>query len=296
MKTKTTLIIILLCSFLSNAQYLNSTFNEGTLEGWTNIDGSTDFLTVEEEGTRFYLNKINDGTNTPIGEMAIINTSNNWTGNYFYFPTGTSEEVRALDNIFMRNENDFDIYLRCGFTGSNGYKVVVTDPVIIPALSDWYFYGFYYIINFPNLENLTILNDIDGIPYEEVFNNVHDLFSDVVEVKLFHNETIISYDGEIVNGTLQIDKISSIELLGVNEIEKSNFKLYPNPVNEELNISFLKDTDGIMTIYNILGEEVLTKNVSGVSNQINVSNLQSGIYLVNITSENSSVTKKVVKF
>jgi len=293
MKTNTTSIIMLLCSFLSFAQNFNSSFDDGTLEGWTNIDNTTDFLTVEEEGSIFYLNKINDGTNTPIGEMAIINTSSNWTGNYFYIVIDT-EELRVIDEFNMRNENNFDLHIRCGFLGSNGFNVVTTEPVVIPANSGWSIYGQSYGLNAPLLFNLTVLNDTGGMTTEEIFDNVAQLFEDVVEVRFFHNQSI-SYDGEIVSGTLQIDKISSYELLGLNEVEKTNFKLYPNPVKEELNINFLKDTNGLMTIYNILGEVVLTKNISGVNNQIKVSNLQSGVYLVKITSENSSVTKKIVK-
>ena len=218
----------LLCVCMTSFSYSQfwSDFEDGTLQGFTNSDGSTELLTVEEEGQRHYLQKICDGSNSPIGEMMIINTEE-WIGDYFYDPNGNGEVMRGLDEIYMKNENDFDIHLRLGFTGANGYQVVTTDPVIIPAFSNWDVYTPHFYLYFPTIDNLTIINDVDGIPFLEVFNHIHDLFEDVVEIRIFHNDEI-SFEPKIVNGTLQIDEIWSWELLNNLDNNLSEVSLYPN--------------------------------------------------------------------
>ena len=71
----------------------------------------------------------------------------------------------------------------------------------------------------------------------------------------------------------------------------SNVKLYPNPVvGDYINIEGI-NTDFETKIFNVLGKVVLQ---SVNSKTINISNLQSGIYLVELSSENSFITKKII--
>jgi len=293
MKAILSLIGSLLFSTIILSQSFYSSFNDGTLQGWTNTDGTTTSLTVEDIPPNIFLHKECDGSNSPIGEMTIINTTE-WIGNYFYFPTGVEEYMRNVDEIYLKNDNDFDLHLRYGFTGANGYMVVTTDPIIIPAFSDWDFYEQHYSIEFPGIYNLTILNDTTGLPFLEVFNNVHELFEDVVEFRIFHNEDI-TLDGQIVNGTLQIDDIMSIELLSNGEQEESNVELFPNPVKDILKIKLPNASTGNIVIFNVLGENVLSGDFSSRTMQIDLSKLKSGIYLVRIQTENQSTIKKIVK-
>lgn len=79
--------------------------------------------------------------------------------------------------------------------------------------------------------------------------------------------------------------------LSVNENQFTNVKLYPNPVvGDYINIEGI-NTDFETKIFNVLGKVVLQ---SVNSKTINISNLQSGIYLVELSSENSFITKKII--
>ena len=293
MKAKLTLLIFLVFSSFSFSQSYYSDFEDGTLQGWTNTDNSTTLLTVDGVSPNLFLQKECDGSNSPVGEMTIINTTE-WIGNYFYFPTGVEEYMRNIDEIYMKNDNDFDLHLRYGFTGANGYMVVTTDPIIIPAFSDWNFYEQHYSIEFPGIYNLTILNETTGLPFLEVFDNVHELFEDVVEFRILHSEDI-SFDGQIVTGTLQIDDIFSVELLSNNDIEEFKVELYPNPVKDILKIKLPNASNGNIVFYNVLGENVLSGDLSSRTMQIDLSGLKSGVYLVRIQTENQSTIKKIVK-
>ena len=79
--------------------------------------------------------------------------------------------------------------------------------------------------------------------------------------------------------------------LSVNENQFTNVKLFPNPVvGDYINIEGI-NSDFETKIFNVLGKVVLQ---SFNSKTINISNLQSGIYLVELSSENSFITKKII--
>jgi alpha-tubulin suppressor-like RCC1 family protein len=70
----------------------------------------------------------------------------------------------------------------------------------------------------------------------------------------------------------------------------SDFKVFPNPVRDVLNIETDLDIQSV-EIYNIQGQKVLSSN----QKQINVSDLAAGMYMVQIQDvENNIATKKVV--
>ncbi|MFI0429068.1 T9SS type A sorting domain-containing protein [Mariniflexile sp. HMF6888] len=74
-------------------------------------------------------------------------------------------------------------------------------------------------------------------------------------------------------------------------LDKSNFKIYPNPVNDVLNINL---DYGIkmqqVNFYNAYGQRVFSAN----TNKIDVSNFAKGIYFVEIETNQGKSTKKVV--
>jgi hypothetical protein len=293
MKAILTLSISLVISSISFSQTFFSDFEDGTLQGWTNIDATITLLTVEGNSPYLYLQKECDGTNSTIGEMAIINNTE-WAGNYFYDVLG-EETLINIDEIYMKNDNDFDLHLRYGFTGANGYIVVTTDPIIIPANSDWDIYQQYFSIGeFPNINNLIVLNDTTGLPFEEIYDNVHEMFEEVVEFKIFHNEDI-SFDGQIVIGTLQIGSIVTYILLSNEDPDIAKSVLYPNPANTIVNLKLPYLIEGSVEIFNVLGENVLSEILSSINTQIDVSELKSGIYLARIQTENQTTIKKLVK-
>ncbi len=74
----------------------------------------------------------------------------------------------------------------------------------------------------------------------------------------------------------------------------SNIKLYPNPASTSLTIE-ANDTIESITVNNVLGQEVVSKNPMSNSTTIDVSNLVNGIYFVNSTIEGKSSTTKFIK-
>ena len=83
--------------------------------------------------------------------------------------------------------------------------------------------------------------------------------------------------------------VLSHENFVINEL-----KIYPNPIIDVLNFSFEKEITAV-SIYNLLGQEVITKTVNSNETSINFAGLTAGTYLVKITSGNEIKTVKVIK-
>jgi hypothetical protein len=87
-----------------------------------------------------------------------------------------------------------------------------------------------------------------------------------------------------------------LQLSNEDFLQEKQFALYPNPVTTEINISFPKAAENAkFALYNVLGEKVLQKNITPLRNSIDVSNLNSGMYIASITSNNKTTSYKIIK-
>nr|WP_322623881.1 T9SS type A sorting domain-containing protein [uncultured Flavobacterium sp.] len=81
---------------------------------------------------------------------------------------------------------------------------------------------------------------------------------------------------------------------GVKTITKSTLTAYPNPVNSILNLASEKSIDTIV-VYNILGQAVMNAKPATTNPFINVSALNTGVYIINATSAGKTATVRFVK-
>lgn len=83
-------------------------------------------------------------------------------------------------------------------------------------------------------------------------------------------------------------------ILAVDELEKESFAIYPNPSNGNVKINFESSNDKhTVEVYSVSGQKVFEKEYNNTSNA-SVSNLQKGFYLVTVTKEGKSTTKKLI--
>ena len=88
--------------------------------------------------------------------------------------------------------------------------------------------------------------------------------------------------------------------LGVdNNILSNNLQIYPNPSNGTLNIA-VNASFGLesLEIYDVMGKKVYSVklNKESVVNSLNISSLKSGLYIVQIKSEDATVNRRIVKY
>lgn len=82
--------------------------------------------------------------------------------------------------------------------------------------------------------------------------------------------------------------------LGLAKNEISGLNVYPNPVsNGKLYISSDKNSEKQIAIYSVLGQKVLQTKTAN-NTEINVSQLAKGAYILNISEDGKSETKKLI--
>ena len=91
-----------------------------------------------------------------------------------------------------------------------------------------------------------------------------------------------------------VDNLRVEQSLGNTNFDNSSFTYYPNPVNDILNLSYSQTIERV-SIYNLLGQEVITKTLNNNLGQIDMSNLANGTYLVKVFADNQTKTIKVLK-
>lgn len=82
--------------------------------------------------------------------------------------------------------------------------------------------------------------------------------------------------------------------LGTTRFNNSGFTYYPNPVKNVLNLSYTQNISDV-AVFNLIGQQVIAKNVNSNSGQIDMSGLAAGTYMVKVTADNQVKTIKVIK-
>ncbi|ESU19283.1 hypothetical protein FCR2A7T_27080 [Flavobacterium cauense R2A-7] len=82
--------------------------------------------------------------------------------------------------------------------------------------------------------------------------------------------------------------------LSTGSFDSASFRAYPNPVKDMLNLSYSSDITSV-EVYNMLGQNVMTKTLNASQGQIDLSNLNAGNYIVKVTADGLVKTIKVVK-
>ncbi|WP_298143397.1 fibronectin type III domain-containing protein [Flavobacterium sp.] len=93
---------------------------------------------------------------------------------------------------------------------------------------------------------------------------------------------------------LGVDDFNVETVLGVDVPTGDTFKMAPNPVTDILQLNASTAMQNV-SIYNLLGQELLVKDVNATTAAIDVRNLPAGTYIVKITANGKSQTQKLIK-
>jgi hypothetical protein len=102
------------------------------------------------------------------------------------------------------------------------------------------------------------------------------------------------------SGNVEIDEIrvsNTFELvtpvgtMATNQNQISGLQVYPNPTKNILNITTDLNSTKNVEIYDMIGKKVLVENTQS---QLNVSSLVTGMYIVKITEDGKTSTKRIV--
>ncbi|MBU2900974.1 T9SS type A sorting domain-containing protein [Maribacter dokdonensis] len=85
----------------------------------------------------------------------------------------------------------------------------------------------------------------------------------------------------------------TIDINNLDNDEITGFKLYPNPAIEDVvYVTTQQNSLKEIRVYDVFGELVLTDKLSAKA--LNISKLSPGVYVVQVTENNKSITRKLV--
>jgi Secretion system C-terminal sorting domain len=99
--------------------------------------------------------------------------------------------------------------------------------------------------------------------------------------------TVLRYQNDIAGTGVAGAGISTLS-------NDANFKIFPNPATSEMNVSFGTSLERTVTLFSIIGEEIETKTTSELSTNFDVSNLPQGVYIIEVSTNNSTHTERVI--
>ena len=84
--------------------------------------------------------------------------------------------------------------------------------------------------------------------------------------------------------------------LGVEEFERGNVVIYPNPSTGlvAIKMSYLDLQKYTCTVYNLLGQKIMEQNDVVNNTSLDLSDIRKGTYIISLTSLNNKITKTIV--
>lgn len=266
--------------------------------------GTTEVQTITTAGTPpvisnlFIKNDMGEISITGLrqGEQLELNLMNNATlGTFplsypytFADPDGISGSF-AGDVDGNQADGDFDGTIT---TSVDAYGVLTLNDFGLGAYS-----GNVTRLKTEQTINLTIYVIGFPVPIGDVVQTVYNYYDDNDGSLVFRTSTNvfdINAGGQVFQDTVIVYEAQDRSTLSLdNAIAVNDLKLYPNPVDTILNIDVAQNNViNAITIMDLNGRIVIN---SKQDSSIDVTNLQSGLYIINIDSANGVVTKKFIK-
>lgn len=159
-------------------------------------------------------------------------------------------------------------------TDLNGSDVVITAPTNFEVSSD----------------NTTFATTATLTAFNGTATNVYARLATGLAVNTYSGNVTIAGGGATTEGSVAVSGEVSTPL----STEKNNIeglKVYPNPASDVVNISSSLTGIKEVSIFNMLGKKVLE---TSTNETINISNLTSGVYIMNISQDGKTASKKLV--
>lgn len=225
--------------------------------------------------------------------------------------------ISVIDSNFIQDNNIQNLPMQGG-SGINLWGDVSNNSIISRNTITGNLWGITNTGNaLPNLgqagpftvnigENYIYNNGNEGEIYDLYNNTPNDIFAennywgtydlDSIEMHIFHQPDDFSLGF--------VDYLPIKETItGYGEISITNntdFYIYPNPAREKIYFKFLSKADenqeSLIQIYNLAGQEVLSFNKNPKYNSLNISELETGTYIIKVSLGNFVYFEKFMKY
>jgi uncharacterized protein (TIGR02145 family) len=122
-------------------------------------------------------------------------------------------------------------------------------------------------------------------------------FDSVVYVRAIYYDTArLSYELFSMSYGFPVRCVNDTSTASINENEIKNFiRIYPNPSSELIIIECPENKGLNLYIYNDIGDLVMHRESSGSKEEINISALPAGVYIIKVTGMDWTVQRKIIK-
>lgn len=156
----------------------------------------------------------------------------------------------------------------------------------------------FNISNSGNIVSGNIQSDPLFVDYSK--DDYHLIFSSpCVDAGVIIFGLITDMDGNVIYSgtTADIGPYEYTLTLGINAswYSANDVSVYPNPFSSSVWLESITSENKLVQVFTISGELLLTKFFSGNMNEIDMQNQSSGAYIIKITSNNKTLTSKVIK-
>jgi len=238
------------------------------------------------------------------GQELMLNEGlENWTSNTR--PTDWTTFQNITQESTVKHGGSFSAKLTKG--ASSGFKKLIQN---IPdtTVGESYTVSFWYKIA-PDAGNVIIMQSnfrdnsgafLDGTT-ADITLDVNDNAWTKYEATVIAPDTSVKFWFEVRaydNTTVYLDDFSFLDNATLSTVKNkaiAGFATYPNPVSKgTLTISSASDSLKNLTIFNLLGKQVLSSSFSGIQSNVDVSSISAGIYILKVTEAGKTATKKLV--
>lgn len=150
-----------------------------------------------------------------------------------------------------------------------------------------------------NITNKNQLNDVgisaSGFNYESDSDYRLSYIDGTVANPTYVETTNLNDEPADLNAIIPANTVYRFEVnpLAIQDQEKVDFAMYPNPAIDVLNLTFPDAVNKQYSIYDLMGREVLKGSINNTNQtQINVNTLKTGTYMLRIAGSTQKFVKK----
>jgi len=207
-----------------------------------------------------------------------------WTISYTVDFCGGERELNSLNGTVSDGSSD------CNYKDASMCNWIINPPHMDSVLIDFTEFDLYEDMDNVKIFKGKIHNDSLVAKYTHL---------DVPQSLMVHSDKVVIYffaNGTGNSGGWSIDYTAYTSPNNINEIEANDIlSVYPNPVNDILNVFINTDVEVNLNIYNSLGQKVYSINSWNNHLEIDWSEFPKGVYLIQSTSDQIKSSTRFIK-
>lgn len=257
---------------------------------WSEVE----VVTPECEAVATLDENFNDFTVAGEDESPIIVAENCWstssTGPIVYTDVN-DDATNTFVTFYANNSADTAGYLVSPeLIAIDGTRTLSFDASALPSIP-----GTVTTVQIGTLATATDFANFHAIGEATTLVNTGNTFTNVAIPTTTDKFIAFKFTSSFAHGAGTIDNIKYDTTVSREDFNKTSFSVYPNPTaDKNVTISHNIDAKGTVSVYTLTGALVSNSELSTGSQNLNLSSLSAGMYIVKIEAGNQTATQKLI--